>query len=114
MINDQFSTGQPNYTDFFYATTGIAGESQGFDGNGPFLRIQAGGGNKLVHETDPNPLPNIPTNQTLYAATAQDPIGTQPLFGPAPAKQPKVACSTQPVPDLNGPAGQVGPADPHP
>jgi ABC-type transporter Mla subunit MlaD len=114
VISDQFSTGQPNYTDFFYATTGIAGESQGFDGNGPFLRIQAGGGNKLVHETDPSPLPNIPTNKTLYAATAQNPIGTQPLFGPAPAKQPKVACSTQPVPDLNGPAGQVGPADPHP
>jgi len=114
VINDQFSTGLPNYTDFFLTTVGLAGESQGFDANGPFLRIQAGGGNKLVHTTDPNPIPNIATNRTLYAATAENPIGTQPLFGPAPSKQPKVACSTQPVPDLNGSAGQVGPADPHP
>jgi phospholipid/cholesterol/gamma-HCH transport system substrate-binding protein len=114
VISDQFSTGQPNYREFFYATTGIAGESQGFDGNGPYLRIQAGGGDELVHETDPNPLPNIATNKTLYAATAEDPIGTQPILGPAPAKQPKLACQTQPVPDLNGSLGQVGAADPHP
>jgi phospholipid/cholesterol/gamma-HCH transport system substrate-binding protein len=114
VINDQFSINQPNWEEFFLATTGIAGESQGFDGNGPYLRIQAGGGSKLVHTTDPNPVPNIPTNHTLYAATAEDPIGTQPLFGPAPQKQPNVPCATQPVPDLNGPAGQVGPADPHP
>jgi phospholipid/cholesterol/gamma-HCH transport system substrate-binding protein len=114
VIGDQFAIGQPNYREFFYATTGLAGESQGFDANGPYLRIQAGGGDKLLHTTDPNPIPNIPTNRTLYAANFQNPIGTQPLLGPAPAKNPNAACSSQPVPDLNGPAGQVGPADPHP
>lgn len=114
VINDQFSIHQPNYREFFYATTGISGESQGFDANGPYLRIQAGGGGKLVHTTDPNPLPNIPTNKTLYANNFESPIGTQPLMGPVPPKQPNSPCSQQPVPDLNGFSGQVGPASPHP
>ena len=114
VIDDQFSINQPNYREFFMATTGLAGESQGFDANGPFLRIQAGGGDKLVHTTDPSPLPNIPINKTLYANTFENPLGTQPLLGPAPAKQPNAPCHQQLVPDLNGPSGQVGPASPHP
>ena len=39
-----FSTGQPNIREFFYGVAQLAGESQGFDGNGPFVRFQAGGG----------------------------------------------------------------------
>ena len=42
-----FSTGQPNFREFFYGVTQLAGESQGFDGNGPFVRFQAGGGPQL-------------------------------------------------------------------
>jgi phospholipid/cholesterol/gamma-HCH transport system substrate-binding protein len=113
VINDQFSIGQPNYREFFYATVGLAGESQGFDANGPYLRVQAGGGDQLVQTTDPNPLPAIPTNRTLYANTFAPPIGTQPILGPVPPKRPKEACSRQAVPDLNGPFGQVGPPSPH-
>ena len=113
VIDDEFSLGQPNYREFFYATTGIAGESQGFDANGPYLRIQAGGGGQLDQTVDPKPVPAIPTNRVLYSHNFEDPIGTQPLFGPAPPKKPKVACSTQPVPDLNGPQGQVGAPSPH-
>ncbi len=113
VIDDRFSVGQPNYREFFYATTGIAGESQGFDGNGPFIRIQAGGGGQLDQTVDPNAVPAIPTNRTLFSNNFEDPIGTQPIFGPAPPKKPKVACSSQPVPDLNGPQGQVGPPSPH-
>ena len=37
-------TGQPNYREFLYGAVQLAGESQGFDGNGPFVRVQAGGG----------------------------------------------------------------------
>jgi ABC-type transporter Mla subunit MlaD len=113
VIDDQFSLGQPNYREFFYTTTGIAGESQGFDANGPYLRIQAGGGGQLDQTVDPNPVPNIPTNRVLFSNNFENPIGTQPIFGPAPPKKPKVACSTQAVPDLNGPQGQVGPPSPH-
>ena len=53
-INDRFSTGGPNYREFFYALSNLAGVGQNFDGNGPFLRLQAGGGGQLVAE--PNPL----------------------------------------------------------
>jgi hypothetical protein len=113
VLNDQFSTGQPNYREFFYATSGISGESQGFDGNGPFLRLQAGGGDTLVQTTDPAPLPNQPNNRVLYANTFEPPIGTQPLHGPQPPKKPKIKCQDQGVPDLNGPSGQVGPPSPH-
>jgi hypothetical protein len=113
VIDDQFSLGQPNYREFFYTTTGIAGESQGFDANGPYIRIQAGGGGQLDQAVDPNPVPAIPTNQVLFSNNFEDPIGTQPIFGPAPPKKPKVACSTQSVPDLNGPQGQIGPPSPH-
>jgi phospholipid/cholesterol/gamma-HCH transport system substrate-binding protein len=113
VIDDQFSLAQPNYREFFYTTTGIAGESQGFDANGPYLRIQAGGGGQLDQTVDPNPVPNIPTNRVLFSNNFENPIGTQPIFGPAPPKKPKVACSTQAVPDLNGPQGQVGPPSPH-
>jgi ABC-type transporter Mla subunit MlaD len=113
VIDDQFSLGQPNYREFFYTTTGIAGESQGFDANGPYIRIQAGGGGQLDQAVDPNPVPAIPTNQVLFSNNFEDPIGTQPIFGPAPPKKPKVACSTQSIPDLNGPQGQIGPPSPH-
>ena len=43
-----FSTGQPNFREFFYSVVQLAGESQGFDCNGPFVRFQAGGGTQLV------------------------------------------------------------------
>ena len=44
VINDQFSTGQPNFRDFFYGAASEAGEGANFDGNGQFLRVQPGGG----------------------------------------------------------------------
>ncbi len=53
MINDQFSTGQPNYREFLYTLTDFSGWGQNFDGNGPFLRVQPGGGNLLVEQNEP-------------------------------------------------------------
>jgi hypothetical protein len=38
--------------------------------------------------------------------------GTQPALNSKPAINHKVACDTQPVPNLNGPAGQPGPPSP--
>ena len=35
---------QPNFREFFYGTVQLAGESQDFDGNGSYVRFQAGGG----------------------------------------------------------------------
>jgi ABC-type transporter Mla subunit MlaD len=107
-IEDEFATGQPSYRDFFYALVGLAGESQGFDGNGAFVRVQTGGGPLTASTTSAgaNPAP-------VYAHTIADPIGSQPV---APSEIPPVRtdvpCHSNLVPDLNGPAAGVGPPSP--
>jgi hypothetical protein len=37
------------------------------------------------------------------------PLGVQPRKGERPPKRPDVRCHTNPIPDLNGAQGQVGP-----
>jgi virulence factor Mce-like protein len=110
VINDQFSTGQPNYREFPYALSNFAGWGQSFDGNGPFVRVQPGGGDLLVEQQ--NPLGNLTTDRQSFANTAAPPLGTQPQLSGRPPKEPEVRCDSNPVPDINGPQGQVGPASP--
>jgi hypothetical protein len=112
VIDDQFNIGRPNAREFFYSTANLAGESQNFDGNGPFLRLHPGGGNVLVKDRNAGALPNLKDDKDLYGAAPAAPIGNQPLLGPVPPKMPNVPCATQEVPDLNGPLGQVGPPTP--
>ena len=109
-INDRFSTGGPNYREFFYTLTDFAGAAQNFDGNGPYLRAQGGGGNILVGEPNPEGFNKTERNQFAHAAVA--PVGTQPQLGKQPEFKPEVRCDTNPVPNLNGPLGQVGPPSP--
>jgi phospholipid/cholesterol/gamma-HCH transport system substrate-binding protein len=112
VINDRFTTGQPNYREFLYNLVNFAGMAQNFDGNGPYARAQAGGGPLLVGE--PNPFGNKATlsDERNYANTIEDPLGTQPRLSKRPPLRPEVRCYTNPVPDVNGPQGQVGPASP--
>ena len=105
-IDDQFSTGGPNYRDFFYFLANFAGITQNFDGNGYYLRAQAGGGGTLVKQTNPDS--QFTVDEDLWAHTVTAPTGVQPQLGGRPPKKPNVRCSTQPVPDINGPLGQVG------
>jgi phospholipid/cholesterol/gamma-HCH transport system substrate-binding protein len=108
-----FSTGQPNYREFLYSSVALAGESQGFDGNGPFVRFQAGGGPKLVHMTEPG---TITGATSMWANNISNVLGTRPRLpasGLPPFRQ-DVPCYTQDVPDLNGPAGAIGPPSPKP
>jgi ABC-type transporter Mla subunit MlaD len=109
-IDDQFSTGGPNYREFFYTLTNFAGAAGNFDGNGPFLRAQVGGGPILVGE--PNPQGHLLSDKINYAHVYEDPLGTQPQLGAQPQFKPEVRCDTQPVPDVNGPLGKVGPPSP--
>ncbi len=109
-INDQFSTGGPSYREFLYALTDFAGWGQNFDGNGPFVRLQPGGGAQLVELK--NPEGNLTTDQRAFAHTVAAPIGVQPQLGGRPPKKPDVRCDSNPVPDLNGGLGQVGPPTP--
>jgi ABC-type transporter Mla subunit MlaD len=112
VINDRFSTGQPNYREFLYNLVNFAGMAQNFDGNGPYARAQVGGGPVLVGE--PNPQANKATlsDRINYANTIEDPLGTQPQLGGKPPHRPDVRCYTNPVPDVNSGLGQPGPPSP--
>jgi phospholipid/cholesterol/gamma-HCH transport system substrate-binding protein len=109
-IEDQFSTGGPNYREFLYALTDFAAAGQNFDGNGPYLRAQAGGGSLLAGE--PNPQGNLTSDKINYSHVSENPLGTQPQLGGQPKFKPEVRCDTNPVPDLNSGLGTVGPASP--
>jgi len=104
-IDDGFKTG-PNYREFFYYLANFAGVSQNFDGNGPYLRVQAGGGGTQVKLE--NPSGNLTTDKQDWANVVEAPAGIQPQLGGRPPKKPNVRCATQPVPDVNGGLGQVG------
>jgi phospholipid/cholesterol/gamma-HCH transport system substrate-binding protein len=112
VIEDRFSTGQPNYREFLYNLVNLAGMAQNFDGNGPYARTQAGGGPVLVGEPNPYGNPSTLSDQRNYAHTIENPLGTQPRLGGKPPLKPEVRCYTNPVPDVNGPLGQVGPPSP--
>jgi ABC-type transporter Mla subunit MlaD len=114
LSDPDFPTGVPNYKEFGYALADFAGESQTFDGNGPYLRFQSGGGtfgsnNGLVSTPQPGGGFN---NDTLFARTFAPPIATRPALGPKPPFRTDVPCHLNPVPDLNGPA--AGPGSPSP
>ena len=111
-IEDRFSTGGPNYREFLYNLVNFAGVAQNFDGNGPYARAQAGGGNVLVGEPNPFGNPGTLSDAINYAHTIEDPLGTQPQLGGKPPLKPEVRCYTNSPPDVNGPLGQVGPASP--
>jgi phospholipid/cholesterol/gamma-HCH transport system substrate-binding protein len=111
-IEDRFSTGGPNYREFLYNLVNFAGSAQNFDGNGPYTRAQVGGGPVLVGEPNPQGNPKTFSDAINYAHTIVDPIGTQPQLGGKPPLKPNVRCYTNPVPNVNGPLGQVGPASP--
>ncbi len=76
MIDDRFSTGGPNYREFLYTLVNFAGAAQNFDGNGPYLRAQAGGGPVLVGE--PNPHGNPATRATRSTTPTRSPSRSAP------------------------------------
>jgi hypothetical protein len=102
----EFSANAENYKEFWYSVTGQAGEGQGFDGNGPFLRLSAPGGAR--------PITSGKTNyqlQPLHGNATLPPLRTSPAFpNKLPPLRRDVPCHKNPVPDVNGP-GSVGPAD---
>ncbi len=109
VVNDEpFSTGVPNYQEFWYAMAGQAAEGQGADGNGNFLRIGAAGGPYEVESGQTNYYGNIDTG---FAQMQAPPLRTRPAYpNSVPPLQRTVPCFTQPIPDINGPAS-TGPAD---
>jgi ABC-type transporter Mla subunit MlaD len=112
VINDQFSTGGPNYREFLYTLVNFAGAAQNFDGNGPYTRAQIASGPVLVGESNPRGNPKTLSDLIAYSHVGEEPKGTQPQLGGRPPHKPEVRCYTNPVPDVNGPLGQVGPPSP--
>lgn len=110
-VGFDFSSGVENYKEFLYALTGVAGATQGFDGNGPFLRVQAGNGPLIVRTPQ---VGGGPKNDFLYGRTLAAPIGTRPVAGTgdAPPFRTDIACHNNAIPDLNGSRSDVGPASP--
>jgi phospholipid/cholesterol/gamma-HCH transport system substrate-binding protein len=113
-IEDRFSTGGPNYREFLYTFANFAGAAQNYDGNGPYVRSQVGGGPLLVGEPNPQGNPATFSDQINYGHTIMPPIGNQPQLAGMPPLKPDVRCDTNPAPDVNGPLGQVGPPTPSP
>jgi len=109
VINDQFSTGESNYTEFLYSTVNLAGAGQGFDGNGPYARILTGGGPALVEGN--NPLGNF-QNVRNFGTAIEQPDGIQPVqpTNPPPFRM-EYPCKKNAPPDVNGPVSAVGPSD---
>jgi len=100
----QFETGVENYKEFFYGMTGLAGEGQNFDGNGQYVRFQAGGGSQTFSTGQTN------TGSRGFFTLASPPVGTRPRFpGKRPPYRPDQPCYRQTPPDLN--AAVVGPPD---
>ena len=60
------------------ASSNLAGESQGFDGNGSFVRFQAGGGPQLVSMPNPNGGPGPPPTGPLFGYNISDAAGHSP------------------------------------
>jgi phospholipid/cholesterol/gamma-HCH transport system substrate-binding protein len=81
----------------------LAGESQNFDGNGSYVRIQAGGGQFPVQT------PSVGPGGPLHSNASEQPLGTRPAKGPKPPYKPNVKCHTNPVPDLSDAAIGGGP-----
>jgi phospholipid/cholesterol/gamma-HCH transport system substrate-binding protein len=112
VVNDRFSTGVSGDHEFYYNLSNFAGAAQNFDGNGPYVRAQVGGGPLLVGEPNPQGNKDTITDRINYSHTISEPLGTQPRLGGQPPFKPDVRCYTNPVPDINGALGQVGPASP--
>jgi phospholipid/cholesterol/gamma-HCH transport system substrate-binding protein len=90
------TTGVPNYKEFFQTLVGLSGESQNFDGNGPYTRFQPGGGAQTVSTG------SLPGVGPLFGNAVAPPLGTRPA---RPARRPPynrdAACHAQRRPDLN-------------
>lgn len=102
----QFSTGKPNFHEFWYSLVGASGESAGFDGNGQTVRLQAGGGPYPVKLTGGN----LGGGEPIYGNSLGQPLGTRPAWnGKVPTFQTKALCKDQAIPDFA--ATKTGPSD---
>jgi phospholipid/cholesterol/gamma-HCH transport system substrate-binding protein len=104
------TSGVETFKEFWYTVVGFAGESQNFDGNGQYTRVQTGGGAYPVKSTK---LPGRgPLDSQLFGNSIVSPQGTRPTHpDKKPPYKPNFPCYKNKPPDLNGPASAPGPPD---
>jgi hypothetical protein len=105
------TTNKENYKEFWYTMVGLAGEGQNFDGNGPYVRFQPGGGDQAISTGKVGgSVGNQTAGEVLFSKPGAKPLGTRPAY---PSLRPpyvsNVPCYKSKIPDLNGAA--TGPPD---
>jgi hypothetical protein len=88
------STGLRNYEEFFQSMVSLVGESENFDGNGTFARLQAGGGYAVQ-------TPPVGPGGPMHSSASEPPLGTRPATSPKPPYNTTAKCYRQPVPNLS-------------
>ncbi|HLM86953.1 MAG TPA: MlaD family protein [Solirubrobacteraceae bacterium] len=109
-LQDGSSTsGVEDYKEFWYSVVGLASIGQTFNGNGPVVKALVGNAGQTLR-SQPVTVQGV-KGQELLGRAQLPPQGTRPAF-PAeePPYEPLVQCSTQQLPNFNGPLSQ-GPAD---
>jgi phospholipid/cholesterol/gamma-HCH transport system substrate-binding protein len=98
------TTGIENYKEFFQTLVGLAGESQNFDGNGQYTRVQPGGGSQSISTG------KVPGTGSLFGNVVLPPLGTRPAM---PSKRPpynrSFPCYRNKQPNLNAAPTGAGP-----
>ena len=97
MIPDPpIGTGEPVYRELFQSAVGLADAAQNFDGNGRYVRANAGGGDNRVTT------PSLPGGGPCYGNAVLPTLGTRPAFaGSPPPVRRDVACYKNARPQLN-------------
>ena len=99
-----FTTGLPNYKEFFQSFVGLSGESQNFDGNGSYTRFQPGGGSQTVSTGQ------LPGVGSLFGNATAAPLGTRPKMpGRRPPYKDDIPCHRNARPNLDDAATGGGP-----
>jgi phospholipid/cholesterol/gamma-HCH transport system substrate-binding protein len=105
------TSGVEAYKEFWYSLTGLNSAGQNFNGNGAATRFLVGGGGETLRSAPVGIVGSQTKGLQLVARTPLLPQGTRPSFPAAePPYKPLVPCSTQSLPDFNGPLAS-GPAD---
>jgi len=99
VITDEFTTGTPNYKEFWHTMVALAGEGQNFDGNGQYVRLQPGGGASSVSFGDQGT-----AGSKLFGNAFEENLGARPKKPPRkPPYDTGTPCFKQTLPNLNGP-----------
>ena len=114
VVQGPTASGEPNFHELLHSTVNMSGEGQSFDGNGSYLRLQAGGGDVLTEAPNPDG-GTTAGNRKVFGNAVDAPLGIEPVLPASPPPfRTALACAKNPVPNVNGPLSGPGPPSPEP